>query len=58
MCMQVCCGMFQCMNVHIYYIYHLRNTHAVMFHEMCAVTDTTDRTKAQSRFTTLSNLCL
>jgi adenine-specific DNA methylase len=28
-----------------------------MFHEMYAVTDTTDRTKAQSRFGTLSNLC-
>jgi len=49
--------MFQCMNMHICYIYHLRNTHAIMFHEMYAVTDTTDRMKAQSRFGTLSNLC-
>lgn len=56
MCMQVCCGMFWCMNVHIYYIYHLRNTHTVMFNEMYVVTYTTDCMKAQSRFSTVSRL--
>jgi hypothetical protein len=58
MCMQMCCGMFRCMNVCIYYIYCLRNTHTVMFHEIYVVTYTTDCMKAQSCFSTLSNLHL
>jgi hypothetical protein len=36
-------------------VYECAYTHTVMFHERYTITYTTDNTKAQSRFSTLSN---